>query len=106
MPDVSPDLTTLYRVTEDEVTESVTELMTESVTELQKRVMELCKQPQSISKIAEALGVKHLSHLRTKHLRPLLDMGWIAYTIPDKPNSRLQKYQTTPEGLKVLTSKQ
>ena len=96
-------MTTIYRVAEDEVTESVTELMTESVTELQKRVMELCKQPQSISKIAEALGVKHLSHLRTKHLRPLLDMGWIAYTIPDKPNSRLQKYQTTPEGLKVLT---
>lgn len=80
----------------------MTELVTESVTELQRRVMELCREPRSISRIAEALGVKHLSHLRTKHLRPLLDMGWIAYTVPDKPNSRLQKYVTTAEGMKVI----
>ena len=32
----------------------------------------------------------------------LLSAGWLAMTIPDKPNSRLQRYRTTPAGLEVL----
>jgi ATP-dependent DNA helicase RecG len=35
-------------------------------------------------------------------VRELLDQGLIERTIPDKPNSRLQRYRITPAGEEVL----
>jgi 4-hydroxyphenylpyruvate dioxygenase-like putative hemolysin len=45
------------------------------------------------SEIAEYLGYKDKRSIR-KRLNPLLEQGRIAMTVPDKPNSRLQKYIT------------
>jgi ATP-dependent DNA helicase RecG len=35
-------------------------------------------------------------------MRSLLEKGFAAYTIPDKPNSRLQKYRLTEKGRQTL----
>ncbi|WP_394345230.1 Fic family protein [Anseongella ginsenosidimutans] len=32
-----------------------------------------------------------------------MELGLIAYTIPAKPNSRLQKYRITPSGYEYIT---
>jgi hypothetical protein len=41
-------------------------------------------------------------HLPINYLKPIMAKGWLAMTIPDKPQSRLQRYQTTEEGKKWL----
>ena len=38
------------------------------------------------------------------HIKPLIDFGYLALTIPDKPNSRLQKYKLTEKGKGLLVS--
>lgn len=59
----------------------------------EERILVFCEEPKSTSEIAEYLGYKDKRSIR-KRLNPLLEQGRIAMTVPDKPNSRLQKYIT------------
>jgi len=61
------------------------------------QVKQLCKvlKNQELSAI-ELMKKLHLSHrptFRHNYLHPALNAGLIEYTIPDKPNSRNQKYR-------------
>jgi Fic family protein len=53
----------------------------------------------------QELGLSHRPTFRTNHLNPALSAGLIAYTIPDKPQSRLQKYRLTQKGLQSLPTR-
>jgi len=53
--------------------------------------------------LQEELGLKHRATFQENYLRPALESGLVEYTIPDKPNSRLQKYRLTEKGRKVLS---
>ena len=55
--------------------------------------MEFCKEPKSTKEIAAMLGYKERKSA-ARYIRPLLEKGRIAMTIPDKPNSQNQKYIT------------
>ena len=57
------------------------------------KIIVFCDTPKSILEIAAQLGYKDKRSIR-KYLNPLLAQGRVAMTIPDKPNSRLQKYIT------------
>lgn len=62
----------------------------------------LKKQPLSKAQLAEAIGHKSVSGELKKQLTALQDLGLIEKTLPDKPNSRLQKYRLTTKGLQHL----
>jgi hypothetical protein len=47
------------------------------------------------------LGLKARKSFRTLSLAPALNLDLIEMTIPDKPNSRLQKYRLTEKGRKL-----
>ena len=56
----------------------------------------------SRKELMEKLQLKGRDNFEKLYLSPALESGWMARTIPDKPNSRLQKYRITPAGRQRL----
>ena len=48
--------------------------------------------PYTANEIMEKLGLKSKETLRKNYLDPAINMGLVEMTIPDKPNSRNQRY--------------
>lgn len=55
-------------------------------------LLEFCSIARSRQEMQEFVGMSSREHFRKKILIPLLESGQIAMTMPDKPNSRNQKY--------------
>ena len=73
---------------------------------LEKRVLRiLITKTASKAEISAQLGQKEVSGHLNKVVRDLLTDKTIEYTLPDKPNSRLQKYRLTERGLALLADK-
>ena len=54
--------------------------------------MKFCRKPKSKKEILDHVGYKNRTYLTRKFLKPMIESGKLAYTIPEKPTSRLQKY--------------
>ena len=61
---------------------------------LQSIILQFCDKPHSTAEIISILPLKNKKDVRTRCILPLVDQGRLAMTIPEKPNSRLQKYLT------------
>ena len=57
-------------------------------------LLEFCAQPRTKIEIAEYMGVKTLYYIMKKYVNPLLQSGKLAMTLPEKPQSKLQRYYT------------
>ena len=58
--------------------------------------------PLSKAELSSSLGHKEISGQLNKIIRELLQNKTVEYTIPEKPNSRLQKYRLTEKGKAVI----
>lgn len=59
-----------------------------------QKILEFCKIPRTKKEISEHIGYKNLTYMTRIYIRPLLESDKLVYTIPEKPQSRLQKYVT------------
>lgn len=66
----------------------------------------LCSEPRPIIALMDKLHWSDRTKFRQRFITPLIEKGWLTMTIPNKPNSRLQKYQTTKQGMEVLAKHQ
>ncbi len=55
-------------------------------------LLEFCTEPRSRKEIAAFLGIKTAAYATERYIKPLLDSGKLAMTMPDRPKSTKQKY--------------
>jgi len=56
------------------------------------KILGFCEIARTKKEISEYIGYKNLTYMTRTFIKPLLEMGKLEYTIPEKPQSRLQKY--------------
>ena len=64
-----------------------------ALTKAQRVVVNYCSVPRTAQEILARLGLSNQSINRKRHIQPLVDMGVLEMTIPEKPNDRNQKYR-------------
>jgi ATP-dependent DNA helicase RecG len=83
-------LVTLFKNLNNQVTPQVTPQV--------EGLIKLLKGEMNRQELQEELGLLDRENFRTNYLQPALEKGFIEMTVPDKPNSRLQKYRLTVLG--------
>ncbi len=63
-----------------------------------KGLMEFCKTPRTRAEIMKYLGMDSGRYALRRYLEPLVQMGAISMTLPDKPSSPKQQYVTASES--------
>lgn len=71
---------------------SIENILNENIDTKQDKILEFCKEPKTTKEIMAYLGLKDRRKFYLKYMRPLLDSGKLKMTIPDKPNTKNQKY--------------
>lgn len=67
------------------------------------KVLVFCEKPQSRLAILETLKLYNNSRNFDNYIKPLIEVGWLNLTIPNKPTSKNQRYYTTELGKKLLS---
>ena len=60
---------------------------------VQKNIIQFCAIPRTAKEIMDHIGYYNNSKNMTMYVRPLLEMGYLEMTEPDKPKSKNQKYR-------------
>jgi Fic family protein len=73
------------------------------LTDIQISVLDVLKD-KSLSRkdIFAIIGMNGDTRSFKRHIEPLIEMGFVEMTVPDRPNSRLQKYRLTDVGISIL----
>ena len=68
------------------------------LTSVQKDIIQFCSIPRTAKEIMDHIGYYNNSKNMTAYVRPLLEMGYLEMTEPEKPNSKNQKYRRVRKG--------
>jgi ATP-dependent DNA helicase RecG len=65
-------------------------------------ILSYFENPNDMPDLMKQMQLSHRSSFRERYLKPLLEEGLLAMTMPDKPTSSRQKYYATVKGKKLL----
>jgi len=100
--DSAPFIAFMLRMILDSVTTSAPQVSPQ-VTPQVGELLAVIQGEMGRETLQSALGLSDRKSFRERYLKPALADGLIEMTIPDKPNSRLQKYRLTDKGRQRLT---
>jgi Fic family protein len=99
--DSAPFIAFMLRMILDTVTSSAPQVSPQ-VTPQVGELLAAIRSEMGREALQSALGLSDRKSFRERYLKPALADGLIEMTIPDKPNSRLQKYRLTDKGRQWL----
>lgn len=67
-------------------------------------ILKFCIEPKSREEIFEFIKLYNNSKNYNKHIKPLVELGWLQLTLPDKPTSRYQTYITSGVAKMLIES--
>ena len=68
------------------------------------KLIVFCTEARSIAEMLAFMGLTDRTKFRRKYIHPLLEVGILEQTIPNKPKSQNQKNCLTAKGLGILYS--
>jgi len=100
--DSAPFIDFMLRMILDAVTSTAPQV-TPQVTPQVRELLAVMQGEMHREALQAALGLADRKSFRQRYLKPALDGGLVEMTIPNKPNSRLQRYKLTDKGLNWWT---
>lgn len=97
------EINTYLSLSVSEIGDRDREAISKVINGMTKMVLNYCTMPKSRDELFEKIGIYKNTKNFQNHIKPLIDLGWLYFTIPNKLTSRDQKYYTTDLGEKLLT---
>ncbi|HBC86337.1 MAG TPA: AAA family ATPase [Lentisphaeria bacterium] len=70
------------------------------------KLLVICVGDMSRGELQRAMRLKNRDNFRKEYLNSSIERGLLALTIPDKPNSKKQKYRLTDKGRSLINKKE
>lgn len=96
------EINTYLSLSVSEIGDRDKEAIRKEINDMTKMVLNYCTKPKSRDELFEKIGLYKNTKNFQNHIKPLIDLGWLYFTIPNKLTSRDQKYYTTDLGEKLL----
>jgi Fic family protein len=96
----------MLRMVLEAVMSIVTPEVAPEVTPEVRKMLSVVSGEMTRKEIQQKLGLVDEKHFREFYQQPAIAAGLMEMTIPDKPNSRLQKYRLTPKGAAFIKTGQ
>lgn len=87
-----------YNQWSDQAGDQATQIIKREINDKTIVVLEGLNEPKKRKDILDYIGLKNHSDNRVKYLDPLVNLGWIEMTIPEKPTHQDQKYRRSIQG--------
>jgi len=97
------EINTYLSLSVSEIGDRDREAIRKEINDTTKMVLSYCTKPKSRDELFEKIGLYKNTKNFQNHIKPLIDLGWLYFTIPNKLTSKDQKYYTTDLGKKLLT---
>ena len=96
------EINTYLSLSVSEIGDRDREAIREEINDMTIMVLNYCTKPKSRDELFEKIGLYKNTKNFQNHIKPLIDLGWLYFTVANKLTSRDQKYFTTDLGEKLL----